>query len=327
MNGLVVTAFPRLHFGLLDLAHATSRKYGGVGVVLDWPAYEVAIASATELEFGGFSSIDDAASDGLQSIVRRYLVSKALPPCRIDLRKVLPQHVGLGSKTALTLAILVGLNEYFSSRESTADLQFYSGRGGVSGVGVHGFFSGGLIVDVGQFQDRKPHLPSALVDSQDVSLLQLRNPVAESWLFYLLLPNGVRYAGADERDLFLKHSPIPSSEVFESIALVYHGIVPAFATNQLQPLRAALRRIGEIGFKAREIAAQTNEARMLLDRLYETGICAAGMSSVGPLVFAVSNIERAVVEPEIQSLCSRLGATVLQVCPARNSGYLLSWGA
>jgi beta-ribofuranosylaminobenzene 5'-phosphate synthase len=320
MDAIMVTAFPRIHFGLLDLAHATQRKYGGVGVVLDWPAYEIRVSASDQLEFAGFMALDAIAGDDIQAVAKSFLAGNRLKSCRIELCRPPLQHVGLGSKTALTLAVLTGVNECFSLGRTVADLQRASGRGSVSGVGVHGFFLGGLIVDAGQPQDGLSHAPSSAASPTSASLLQLRTAMDESWVFYLLLPAGMRYSGLEERELFTRLTPIPPAEAHEAISLVYHGIVPSLLTKDLGSLRAAFRRFSAIGFKAKEIAAQTDETRLLLQDVQALESCAAGMSSVGPLVYAVSNRDRDVVEKEVRAACLKSGATVLSICSARNSG-------
>lgn len=323
MDALTVTAFPRLHFGLLDLGHATPRKYGGVGVVLDWPIYEIRVSVSGELEFAGFTALDSTAKNDIDAMTRRFLSFNDLTSCRVELCGTPIQHVGLGSKTALSLAVLAGINERFSLGRSIEELQCASGRGAVSGIGVHGFFLGGLIVDAGQPQDGFSHVPSSSARSTSVPFLQMRIPMNESWTFYLLLPAGIRYSGADERELFNRHTPIPQAEAYEAISLVYHGIVPSLVTNDLQSLRASLHRFGKVGFKAREIAAQTHETRATLEDLQKLESCAAGMSSVGPLLYAVSNAGRAVAENDVRAACARHGASLLSICKVRNSGYTI----
>lgn len=327
MNAVRVTAFPRVHFGLLDLAHATRRKYGGVGVVLDWPVYEIAVTRSESLSFEGFNALDETAQDELREVTKRFLVANGVSQCKVELCSSPPQHVGLGSKTALTLAILAGVNECLSLGRSAVALQRASGRGAVSGIGTHGFFSGGLIVDVGQPQDGRPHVPSAAAITTEPSLLQMRVALPECWVFYLLLPNGIHYSGLQERELFSRQTPIPAAEAYEAISLVYHGIVPSLITGELEPLRMALRRFGQVGFKAREIAAQTEETRELLANLNALESCAVGMSSVGPLVFAISNLERGGVETDVRAACLESGATLVRACKVRNEGHSIRWNA
>src|SRR6187397_3143910 len=71
---------------------------------------------------------------------------------RVSLLTDIYEHVGLGTKTAVILGALQAAAIASGYKVSRAELQLLSGRGGASGVGIHAFFIGGLVIDAGHWQ-------------------------------------------------------------------------------------------------------------------------------------------------------------------------------
>jgi predicted sugar kinase len=69
---------------------------------------------------------------------------------------------------------------------------------------------------------------------------------------------------------------------------MYHGIVPAILERDLSELAANLRKFQRAGFKHAEIIAQTSNVIGLIEDLEGLHSGAVGMSSLGPLVYFVT---------------------------------------
>ena len=85
----------------------------------------------------------------------------------------------LAPKTSLLLACLLAAKEELKLPLDMEALQFLSGRGGASGVGIHGFFTGGFLVDSGHsIEDINTLVPSSNRHPSKPPLLsvQLPNP-------------------------------------------------------------------------------------------------------------------------------------------------------
>src|ERR1035441_9185942 len=137
-------------------------------------------------------------------------------------------------------------------------LQVLSGRGGTSGIGVNAFFKGGFLVDGEHISQRDdPFLPSRLRLGFEPPPTINRTRIPENWSFRLLLAPGRRLHGRGELEFFAQNTPIPAAEVFKTIALVYHGLIPAVASGDLHLLRETLQSIHKVGFKRRELTAQS----------------------------------------------------------------------
>jgi beta-ribofuranosylaminobenzene 5'-phosphate synthase len=317
-----VTTCPRIHIGLIDLGFVTPRKYGGAGIMIDWPVIKVSARQSVGHAIVDNDLIDSAAQDDLLSLVNRLTDEFGVPSTQIEVHSCAPQHIGLGSKTALVMATIAAICDLYQMPLPNYQMQRLSGRGGVSGIGIHGFFTGGLIVDAGHPQDFSPHLPSRVIAPADIPLLLInRTTPVHAWRFFLLLPVGLRYHGPTEVDLFASKTPIDRSEVLESMQLMYHGILPSYLAGDLLGLRSALAAFHGVGFKRMEVDAQTPEVKTLLQQLAQTPFLAAGMSSVGPLIYAISNVIGPEVDDFIHNVCEETSTAVLAVCNVRTRGF------
>ena len=235
----------------------------------------------------------------------------------------IPQHVGLGSKTALLMATGLVCNNLAGRPIGETQLLLASGRGGTSGVGVNTVFVGGFVVDGGHATKGEPRYgPSSAERATRVppALVRLRFP--DAWRVHLFLPKGYRYSGEREARFFEQNAPIGVQEVYEVLAAVYHGVVPAIAEADLELLRIAVQDVHRTGFKRRELDGQRREVRDLVRELQDGLKLAAGMSSLGPLVYAIAPAGRELAE-EACGAVFRETEYLGRFC-ARNAAYELA---
>lgn len=317
---VVIRAFPRLHFGLLDLGRATSRAYGGSGVMLEGPALEIAAERSERFDLTGIDMLDDRGRSDVQEAIARLELAVGQPlPVRLDVRSKVFQHVGLGSKTTVLLGILKAIAASYALDVAPIALQRASGRGGTSGIGVHGFFRGGFLVDGGRPQAEVTELgPSGAGRPETLPFLTVRLRVPPAWRFWLIQRDGPRIAGKDERAFFRRSTPVPLAEVDAALALTFHGLVPAVGLGDLTALREALTSLQQVGFKRREVHAQSEHVQRQLEALLESGL-AAGLSSMGPLVFVVTGSEDP--PPILDEVIADAPDAFLGVFAARNDGF------
>ena len=198
--------------------------------------------------------------------------------------------------------------------------QHISGRGGASGIGLHGFYGGGVIWDAGHPRENvHVLLPSSASAPKSVPPLMLRIPFPTQWRVGLCLPEGGPISGPIERAFFQAASPVGTNEAMRAMAALYHGVLPAFRLRDLKALRAALSSVSATGFKALEIELRGAQVKNLLSALFDGGYT-AGMSSLGPLVYVVfdENVEGQV--EHLRLLCERNDARWLGVARGLNKG-------
>jgi beta-ribofuranosylaminobenzene 5'-phosphate synthase len=322
MDGVTVSAPTRLHLTLCDLGRATLRAYGGVGFAIAEPLLE------TRVRVGSGNIVlpdgsDEAAFDAVVSVIKDLEKRTGGSLIDVDVVRMPAQHSGLGTKTALLLSVVFGANELLTLGLSINDMQLLSGRGGTSGVGVHSFFTGGMIWDAGHRQaDIKQFGPSRYHRPETIppSLARLNMP--EAWEVCLLEVEGARRSGDEEITLFSKATPVPAYETLRLLGWVTHGLLPAVAEQDLAQLATSLEAISRTGFKAREVAEQSAGVQSLLCDLQAQSI-PAGMSSLGPTIFAVASGGDSVIQERINATGKRHGAKCFWT-RAANQGAVVS---
>lgn len=318
----IVRAFPRIHISLLDLGNASFRKYGGAGFLVEGLPVEVEATRSSRTSLAGLDLVDRRSRKDLLRSLARLHATAPNAHARVRIESVPPQHVGLGSKTALILGVLRAFQAATGLELTRPDLQELSGRGGTSGVGVNGFFEGGFLIDGGHDPSISVGFaPSSARREFEVPPVICRLRIPRAWRFYLILPPGRRIMGREEARFFGRNAPVPASEVLRSIALVYHGVAPAVSQGNLRLLKKAIHGLHEVGFKRRELLNQSPAVREFLAALNEGTHMAVGLSSLGPLVYAISDGNEASVAPALSGLCLQYNATLLGHFRGRNSGH------
>ena|SRR5579863_2812361 len=317
-----VISYPRLHVCLFDLGNATPRRNGGAGFTLAGLPTVIEADQSERMEVSYSATIDRSARMAMSNAIQR--LSKLRPTVVVRLRvvEISRQHIGLGSKTALVLAALKAIDLACNLGLAQHDLQMLSGRGGTSGIGINTFFAGGFVIDGGH--SSRAHgglLPSRFRRRFDIPPVIHSNIIPDNWRFHLLLPAGNYMHGAQEYEFFKNNTPIPAQETFRTIALAYHGLAPAVATNDLRLLRDILTSLHRIGFKRRELKGQTASVNIAVSRLRQRNDCAVGLSSMGPLVYAVTEADNHHFTRFVESLCRDGAVEMLGSFAGRNLGY------
>jgi beta-RFAP synthase len=152
-----------------------------------------------------------------------------------------------------------------------------------SGVGIHGFFHGGLIVDKGHPADLSGHLQIAAFDS--------RKYWPSQWEIILLIPNepaGVW--GLEERKAFADLPAPPANEMAHVRDVVYNGFLPAIESSDFASAMTALESlqstVGGWFAPAQGGSIYGSPLRdQLVKQMRQVGLRGVGQSSWGPTLF------------------------------------------
>lgn len=314
-----VRAGSRIHIALADMGFASPRAFGGVGFMIDFVAADVELRRAQTTAIVGTANLDEACNSELASLVASLNEADG-QPVEMIVHGHAMQHVGLGTKTALKLAVVSAYHRLLETSADRAAQQRLSGRGGASGIGIHGFFEGGVLWDAGKPAEAvKALLPSGAGLAKSTPTLMMRQPFPSSWRVGLCLPPAELSHGEEERRFFETHTPIVRNEALETMALLYHGVLPAFRQADLALLASSLTAVSQTGFKRLEIERCGATAANLLGDLGAKGY-AAGMSSMGPLVYVIVSDGDERAADEIAEACAAHDAEWLGTCSGLNRG-------
>lgn len=316
-----IIARPRLHISLADMGFVSLRSFGGVGFSIESPMTVFEFEHYDGVAINGIDQLDEEAKSAVNEIVRRMKHVGDRLAFRAVLKCSAPQHVGLGSKTSLALSLIAGANAFCGAGWSIDEMQLLSGRGGASGVGVHAFFHGGLIWDAGHPMNRKTLLiPSGAGQPMEVPPLMLRLAFPEIWRIVLILPDEPPMSGEDEVRFFAQNAPVPAEEALSTLAALYHGVLPAVKSADYQSLASALREIHTVGFKERELRRCRVQTGQCVRALLDNGI-AAGLSSVGPLIYAIVGADDHARMSCVRDTCGQMPTRMVWTVRAWNCGY------
>jgi len=284
-NPITVRAPSRLHFGLLNVPTADTptdaRLFGGIGLMVADPGVIVRVTPADEWSASGPSAGRALAFAQRFSDETVAHASGSERAFRIDVESCPPEHVGLGVGTQLGLAVAKAIAVAVGQPQLTAvELAARVGRGARSGVGVHGFDGGGLILDAGKR------------NGEAVSALHSRRILPDGWRVVLACPRGApRWHGDAERRAFATPTAANAArlrELFDILAGTTD--YPTFA----DALHEYNREAGAVFASSQGGVYSSPPVAALVDRVRALGVPAVGQSSWGPTVFALTpDAERA----------------------------------
>lgn len=291
MSQVIVTTGARLHFGLLAHAPKASRQFGGVGLMVERPGFQVSVSTDSAISSSNDSPIDDYAGphewkDRVLEVVRRCRNLSSDQQCHLrtywELTSVIPPHVGLGSGTQLGLAVAQawtvlqqGTAEFDATRLATR-----AGRGLRSALGIHGFQLGGLLVEAGKRS------------SEQISPIVARADFPAEWRIVLICPPGeAGLSGNAEISAFAALPSMSNACSAELCRIVLLEILPAVHEADFAVCSEGLFRfgctIGEYFAPAQGGIFASRRMATLVDWLRQKGIAGVGQSSWGPMLFAL----------------------------------------
>ena len=306
---VTVIAPARLHMGFIDLSGALGRHFGSIGVGLNDIRTHLSITNAQQLNVNGPGS--ERAFKATQQLCRLLNISDHI---QISLNCAIPEHIGLGSGTQMSLAIGAGLNAFYDLGLSVREIAALTDRGARSGIGIGVFEQGGLVLDGGRGSDTiTPPLLSQM-------------SVPENWRFILVFDSrGQGLHGEQEVSAFKQLPPFPRSEAERLAYLLLMQALPALAEENLALFGEVITQLQTaVGHHFAPVQGgifASSEVASAMAWLQQQGAVAIGQTSWGPTGFcAVDNPERAT--ELLQGLSDRFTSEYLSfyVVSARNQG-------
>lgn len=308
-NSVRVTTGSRLHLGLLSFGWKDRRNFGGVGLMVDRPGFEIAGTRAGDWESNGVHA------EQAREIARRCAAHEpSLPrPCRIEVHRAPPRHAGLGSGTQLGMAVAAAMHALATGATCVDDpvkLAHWCDRGKRSAIGLYGFAYGGLIVELGKFP------------GEDISPLLVRLEVPTAWRFVVLRPSApAGLSGLSEQQAFDQLPPVPLKTTRRLYDLAAREIVPAVRNADFEWFSTASTEYGRLAGSCYRGVQQGDyhpAVVELADDLRRQGVSQMFQSSWGPaLVVPRPDLQSAA---ELQAACQAFPAMHVDVCRPLNQG-------
>jgi beta-RFAP synthase len=308
----------RLHLGFLDPSGSLGRRFGSLGLVIEGFETEVELSAALANRVTAETPEGDAqvarATAYLHTLCSR---SGHHEPLHLRLLRVLPAHGGFGSGTQLALAIARAFAQWHQMDASTATLAHWLGRGQRSGIGIHGFDQGGLLVDGGPSADGRP------------APLLSRIALPEDWRVLVVQDERERgLAGSAEKAALAALDPMPAAQAAEICHEVLMRVLPGAAGAEFDVFALGVSRVqqllGEHFAPVQNGRAYTSAAVGRLMQWVDASnhSAAIGQSSWGPTGFAI--VESQAHAQALEAAARAAGVVdrglSLRIVAARNRG-------
>jgi len=276
----------RLHLGVLDLNGSLNRIFGSIGVTLHRPGITLEVTHSKSLVVQG------DATGKVEALVKRFLYRYQIgEPVKVDLRERIPEHVGLGSGTQLSLAVALALAKFFHKKIPVEELARTMVRGRRSGIGIGAFTQGGFLVDGGHRLDSEAGVRNPESRIQVPPIL-FRYPFPENWIFLVVIPEVKKgLSGEKEEAAFRRLPPASSFCVGEICRILVMQMLPALIERDLKSFGEALTRIQRLVGSYFEVVQgglfADKICEELIDYMLACGAAGAGQSSWGPTVYGL----------------------------------------
>ena len=296
--------------GFIDLSGALGRHFGSIGIALKEINTRLSLTAAPERAVTGPSS--RRAEKCLDMMCQALAVPDKLS---INIESAIPEHVGLGSGTQMSLAIGSALNAYYSLGLSVRDCASLMDRGMRSGIGIGVFEQGGLVVDGGRGEK---NLPPPMLAHFDIPA---------DWRFILVFDKrGQGLHGQQEIEAFKKLPPFSEQEAARLCYLLLMQGLPAVAENDLVRFGDVISQLqtsaGEHFAQAQGGIFASSEVARAMHWLAKKQAVAIGQTSWGPTGFcAIQGPETAqAIAREARQIFSTVENLSFEVVSARNCG-------
>ncbi len=296
--------------GFIDLSGSLGRHFGSIGVALNEISTRLSVTGAEQLTITGPAAL--RAKKCVSMLCKALQVSDKLD---FAIETAIPEHVGLGSGTQMSLAIGAALNEFYGLGLSVREIAAVTDRGLRSGIGIGVFEQGGLVVDGGRGE--KTVTPPVLAHID----------VPEDWRFILVFDQrGQGLHGQQEIQAFKELPPFPQSEAARLCYLLLMQGLPAVAENDISKFGDVItqlqRSVGEHFSSAQGGVFTSPEVAATMQWLERQGAVAIGQTSWGPTGFCAIDGGRLAetIADQARQAFAHFGKLSFVVASARNSG-------
>ena len=303
---VVVITGARLHFGLLCGRPDSGWHYGGVGMMVDQPAWEIQVSWASAIETDVVHA-PDVTRDRVQTVLSRFRhVVADLSSVECTVHRAASFHSGLGAGTQFTLALGTALL-MLTGRPRPDDISEFAStldRSRRSAVGTYGFDHGGFVVDHGIPQD----------STASRSFDRVRFP--DSWRIVMLTPQTAEGLSGETEETFFGRQDYLNEDMVSQIGQVIEpNIVEALRGEDFSRFRDALESYGHLAgeyYAAAQGGVFSNrQMENVVHELKLKGITGAVQSSWGPTVCIPAQSNRAAHKIRAAAMESDHGANIV----------------
>ena len=265
----------RIHLGFLELDQTLPRFFGSIGLTVSNFCFEVQISKSKNLSIiTEHKNLKKKTLEIFFKFKKKYNVNF----CKINIRKIIPSHVGLGSGTQFSLTIGYLISKLNNLNISIDEIALFLNRGNRSGIGVQSFKQGGFTIDIGKKKGTN-NLP--------LKLMNIKWP--QDWKVILLFDlKGENIFGENEANKFKDVNKRYRSKFNYNYSTLFLKILPGIMEKDFESFAEGIQLIqnnmSEVFYKNSKKFSSKN-INHIFDYLRNKKIMGFGQSSWGPTGF------------------------------------------
>jgi len=285
---ITITTGARLHFGIFSYEPITGRHFGGAGLMIEPPGFQIVVKPSEKDSVSGPEDCVKRCRSFLKTYRSNRPPDKQPPPCHFEILNAIPSHQGLGSGTQLGMAVAKSLSLMAGEKTvDTVSLAGQVGRGARSALGVHGFQRGGFLLDGGKDA------------TNSIGHLEAREEFPAEWRLLLVTPqNGPDgLFGGDEYEAFSRMPPMSQDITQRLRRIATEEMLPAVRNTDFDRFSRTVYEFGNtVGKYFAPVQGGDYASRQtadLVEFLRKQGVQGVGQSSWGPTSFVLLRNQQA----------------------------------
>ncbi len=262
----------RLHLGIIDPSGSLGRRFGSIGVGIEY-GYLLRLEKSDTPEIIAKNEEDKKdIKDAMERMDKKFETGFDY---HIKVERGIERHIGLGSTTQLKLAVGFGIAKLKKIDVEIEKISKVLGRGKNSGVSTYVFKYGGFVIDAGVRGEFPP--------------LAFREEIPEDWAFLLIIPKlGRGFDEVEERPIM--SSVTSRSEIAEKIShRILLGLIPAIRERKIEDFGRFLSEIQLLvgkHFENYQGGIFRRDLEVIIDFLRQKTF-GFGQSSWGPTIYGL----------------------------------------
>lgn len=324
LNLVTITVPSRIHITLIDLGTSGYRRGGGIGFCINGFDAQFTFSKSAAIDLSKLQSVGYARSetDEIESSLRELRNRQSVSGLTLEKCTMPPRHTGLGTGTSTALACVEALSSLNRFQLSRSEIVKFSGRGGMSGIGVNTYFDGGFVVDGGRAFYSQKMKSSDEIQPLDEPLLLMHFDMPSWKLVVITFGPEKSVSSVTEKKLFDTVLPLQNDQVFHTAYHSIFGVAAAAVDEKFETFCDAINSIQQCAWKNSEISIHGPWVREIMANLRIMGATAVGMSSVGPCLYCFA-LDVPKLADAIAKKMPRLSAKIVTV---RNFGRVVDHG-
>ena len=305
-----IEAPARLHLGFLDLNGGLGRRFGSIGLTIDSLAIRLRAWQSQTISANG------PGAERAVRLARAYVDEQGIAGgVQLSLQQTIPDHIGLGSGTQLSLAVGTVLERLYGLNCGTHKIACAMQRGNRSGIGIGAFEDGGFLVDSGRGE------------GAGVPPVTVRLPFPAHWRVLLIFDSrGQGLHGTHEVSAFSELPEFDELSAGRLCRLVMMKVLPGLLEQRLSEFAEAVgeiqRVVGDYFSPAQGGRFTSPAVSDALAWVESQGIAGVGQSSWGPTGFVLLQDEAQArrLTRDLKHRFGELSPLRFQTVGARNQG-------